>query len=49
MATKIQLCVALEMQEVGAGVFLTWPAHAEDWTTAQQAAQANPTSGPHIP
>lgn len=45
MATKIQLCVTLEMQEVGAGVLLTWPAKAEDWTTAQ----ANPTAGPHGP
>lgn len=37
------------MQEVGAGVLLTQPAHAEDWTTAQRVARANPTAGPHIP
>lgn len=48
MATKIQICVALEMPEVEAGVLLTWPAKAEDWTTAQRAAQANPTAGPHV-
>lgn len=49
MATKIQIGVALEMQEVGSGVLLTWPAQAEDWPTAQRAAQTNPTAGPHIP
>lgn len=41
--------MALEMGEAGAGVPLTWPAKAEDWATAQQAAQANPTVGSHIP
>lgn len=49
MATKTQICMALEVREVGTRVLLTWLTKAEDWTTAQRAARANLPAGPHIP
>lgn len=49
MATKIQICCGSGDAGSWGRVLLTWPAKAEDWATAQQAAQTNPTAEPHVP